>query len=166
MHITDNLKWVLHTHTVWWRRCNSASSTSGGGRNLAWPWRPLQSSTDAPLRAPCRAVSPPGKVIASSTTAGLSRGWCGQPIASPGTLPALQDIYSTRCHRKAKMIIKNLSRPSHGLFTPLPSRRRRQYRCNKAGAERLSPGHQNVKESLLALVTVLVGYHPVLYPAP
>jgi hypothetical protein len=29
-----------------------------------------------------------------------------------GTLPDLQDIYSTRCHRKAKKIIKDLS---HGL---------------------------------------------------
>ena len=26
-----------------------------------------------------------------------------------GTLPALQDTYSTRCHRKAKTIIKELS---------------------------------------------------------
>ncbi|KAK6302769.1 hypothetical protein J4Q44_G00271240 [Coregonus suidteri] len=40
------------------------------------------------------------------------------------TLPALQDIYSTRCHRKAKKIINDLSHPSHGLFTPLSSRRR------------------------------------------
>jgi hypothetical protein len=36
-----------------------------------------------------------------------------------GTLHALQDIYSTRCHRKAKKI----SHPSHCLFTPLLSRR-------------------------------------------
>ena len=34
-----------------------------------------------------------------------------------GTLPALQDIYSTQCHRKDKKIIKDLSHPSHGLFT-------------------------------------------------
>ena len=54
-----------------------------------------------------------------------------------GILPALQDIYSTRCHRKAKKIIKDLSHPSHGLFTPLPSKRRGQYRCIKAESERL-----------------------------
>ena len=36
-----------------------------------------------------------------------------------GTLPALQDIYSTWCHRKAKKIIKD---PSH-----------RQYRCINVG---------------------------------
>jgi hypothetical protein len=29
-----------------------------------------------------------------------------------GTLPALQDIYSTQCHRKAKKIIKDLSHPA------------------------------------------------------
>jgi hypothetical protein len=38
-----------------------------------------------------------------------------------GTLPSLQNIYSTRCHRKVKKIIKDLSHPSHSLFTPLPS---------------------------------------------
>ena len=35
-----------------------------------------------------------------------------------GTLPALQDTYSTRCHRKAKKIIKDNNHPSHCLFTP------------------------------------------------
>jgi gmma-aminobutyric acid receptor subunit gamma len=54
-----------------------------------------------------------------------------------GTLSALQDIYSTRCHRKAKKIIKDLNHQSHGLFTPLPSCRWRQYRCHKAGTEKL-----------------------------
>jgi hypothetical protein len=54
-----------------------------------------------------------------------------------GILPALHDTYSTRCHRKAKKIIKNNNHPSHCLFTPLPSRRRGQYRCIKVGTERL-----------------------------
>jgi hypothetical protein len=49
----------------------------------------------------------------------------------------LQDIYSTQCHRKAKKIIKDLSHPSHSLFIPLLSRKRRQYRCIKAGTETL-----------------------------
>ena len=52
-------------------------------------------------------------------------------------LPALQDTYTTRCHRKAIKIIKDNNHPSHCLFTPLPSRRRGQYRCIKAGTERL-----------------------------
>ncbi|XP_064873763.1 sialin-like isoform X1 [Oncorhynchus nerka] len=35
-----------------------------------------------------------------------------------------QDTFSTRCHRKAKKIIKDNNHPSHCLFTPLSSRRR------------------------------------------
>jgi hypothetical protein len=35
------------------------------------------------------------------------------------------------------VINKDLSHPSNSLYTPLPSRRRRQYRCMKAGTERL-----------------------------
>ena len=52
-----------------------------------------------------------------------------------GKLPALQDTYTTRCHRKAKKIIKDNNQPSHCLFTPLSSRRPGHYRCIKAGAE-------------------------------
>jgi hypothetical protein len=62
--------------------------------------------------------------------------WSAQRIAG-GKLPALQDTYSTRCHRKAKKIIKDNNHPSHCLFTPLSSRRQGQYRCIKAGTERL-----------------------------
>jgi hypothetical protein len=52
-----------------------------------------------------------------------------------GKLPALQDTYNTRCHRKAKKIIKDNNHPSH--CNSLPSRRRGQYRCIRAGTERL-----------------------------
>ena len=54
-----------------------------------------------------------------------------------GKLPDLQDTYSTQCHRKAKKIIKDINHLSYGLFTPLSSRRRGQYRCIKSGTERL-----------------------------
>ena len=117
---------------------NSTSSTLGGRRHLAWPLRPSQTSADAPLRASCRAVSLPVMEPAMSANAGLYRGWCSCPKQSlGGELPALQDIYSTRCHRKAKKIIKVLNPPSTGLFSPLPTRRRRQYRSIKAGTKRL-----------------------------
>ena len=39
-----------------------------------------------------------------------------------------------RCHMEAK---KDINHRRHCLFTPLPSRRRGQYRCIKAGTERL-----------------------------
>jgi hypothetical protein len=54
-----------------------------------------------------------------------------------GKIPALQDAYTTQCHRKAIKIIKDNNHPSHCLFTPLSSRRRGQYRCIKARTERL-----------------------------
>jgi hypothetical protein len=54
-----------------------------------------------------------------------------------GKLPAFQDSYTTRCHRQAKNIIKDNNHTRHCLFTPLSSRRRGQYRCIKAGTERL-----------------------------
>ena len=36
-----------------------------------------------------------------------------------GRISALQDTYSTQCHRNAKKIIKYINYPSHDLFTPL-----------------------------------------------
>ena len=54
-----------------------------------------------------------------------------------GKLPVLQDTYTNRCYRKDIKIIKDNIHPSHCLFTPLSSRRRGQYRCIKAGTERL-----------------------------
>jgi hypothetical protein len=58
-------------------------------------------------------------------------------LISGGKLPALKDTYITRCHKKDKKIIKDNNHLSHSLFTPLSSRRRGQYRCIKAGTERL-----------------------------
>ncbi len=41
-----------------------------------------------------------------------------------GELPSLQDIYTRRCTRKARRIIKDSSHPSHRLLSLLPSGRR------------------------------------------
>jgi hypothetical protein len=70
-----------------------------------------------------------------------------------GTLPALQDIYSTYCHRKAKKFIKDLSHLSHGLFTLLPARRQGKYTCIKAGTERLK------KSFYLKAIRLLNSHH-------
>ncbi len=40
-----------------------------------------------------------------------------------GELPSLQDIYTRRCTRKARRIIKDSSHPSHRLLSLLPSER-------------------------------------------
>jgi hypothetical protein len=60
MQITDNRKWSIHT------QCGVA------------PLQPHEAGPyDAPLRASCQVLSPPGMAIAPSATAGLSRRWCG-----------------------------------------------------------------------------------------
>ncbi len=41
-----------------------------------------------------------------------------------GELPSLQDIYTRRCMRKARRIIKHSGQPSHSLLSLLPSGRR------------------------------------------
>jgi hypothetical protein len=78
------------TQTVLWSRCNSASSTSGGWRNLSCPLRPSQTFIDEQMRASCQAVSPPGTETAQLATVVIS----AQRITR-GTMPALQDTYST-----------------------------------------------------------------------
>jgi hypothetical protein len=44
---------------------------------------------------------------------GSPEGGVVSPTHHQGTLPAFRDIYSTRCHRKSKKIIKDLSNPNH-----------------------------------------------------
>jgi hypothetical protein len=62
-----------------------------------------------------------------SILSGCITAWYGNcttlNLITGGKLPAFHDTYSTRCHRKAKKIIKDSNHPSHCLFTPLPSRR-------------------------------------------
>ena len=50
-------------------------------------------------------------------------------------LPSLEELYNTRCLRKAQKIIKDSSHPGHSLFELLPSGRR--YRTLKTRTNRL-----------------------------
>jgi hypothetical protein len=121
---------MVHSH----RQCGEESTAVPlQSQEVEEIWFLTQTFIDAQSRAYCRAVSQPG-----TETARLSRGWCGLHNASPraNCLPSMTP-YSTRCHRKAKKIIKEFNHPSHYLFTPLPPRRQGQYSCIKAGTERL-----------------------------
>jgi hypothetical protein len=75
-----------------------------------------------------------------------------------GKLPALLGTYSTRCHKKAKTIIKDNNHLNHCLFTPLPSRRRGQYRCIKSGTE---TGHQTAKQQSLTQRGCCLHWDPI-----
>ena len=137
VHITDKLKWTTHTDSVvkkakqslfnlrrlkkcglspktltYFYRCTIESILTGC--ITAW----YGNSTTHNRRALQRVVQSAQRI-------------------TRGKLPAIQDTYSTRCHQKAKKIIMDINHLSHCLFTPLPSRRRDQYRCIKAGTERL-----------------------------
>ena len=50
-------------------------------------------------------------------------------------LPAIQDLYTRRCQRKALKIVKDSSHPSHRLFSLLPHGKR--YRSAKCWIKRL-----------------------------
>jgi hypothetical protein len=50
-------------------------------------------------------------------------------------LPAIQDLYTRRCQRKALIIVKDSSHPGHRLFSLLPHGKR--YRSAKSRSKRL-----------------------------
>ena len=57
-------------------------------------------------------------------------------IGNGTSLPSLDNIYTTRCKRKAHNIIEDTSHPAHTLFQLLPSNKR--YRSIKSRTTRLS----------------------------
>ena len=71
-------------------------------------------STDAQSRVSCRAWY--GNCSAHNCKALQMVVRSAQRITG-GKLPALQDTYTPRCHRKAIKIIKDINHPSHCLFT-------------------------------------------------
>ena len=59
-------------------------------------------------------------------------------------LPAIQDLYTRRCQRKALTIVNDSSQPSHGLFSLLPT-----LQCNsKASVPFLTPTWTRTRDSL------------------
>ncbi len=64
-----------------------------------------------------------------------------------GELPSLQDIYTRRCTRKARRIIKDSSHPSHRLLSLLPSGRR--FRSIRSRTSRLRDSYQANEQSEL-----------------
>ena len=104
---------------------------------MAWPLRPSETYTDAPLRASFQTVTPPS--TAPPATAGLSRGWYGLPTASPGAncLPSMP-------HRAVKRPSRTLTTQATACSPRYLPRRRRQYRCIKAGTERLKNSFNQV----------------------
>ncbi len=115
----------LLTQMQCWRRHISASSSWDGWGSLERAPESSGPSTPALWRASWPAVSPPGLETAPLATAGLCKGSCELPATLlEVSFPPLQDIYTRRCTRKARSIIKDSSHPSHRLLFLLPSGRR------------------------------------------
>uniref|UniRef100_A0A8K9UWL6 Reverse transcriptase domain-containing protein n=1 Tax=Oncorhynchus mykiss TaxID=8022 RepID=A0A8K9UWL6_ONCMY len=137
IHITDKLNWSTHTDSIVKK-----------AQQRLFNLRRLKKFGLSP-----KALTNFYRCTIESILAGCITAWYGNCTAlnrkalqrvvrsaqriTGGKLPALQDTYTTRCHRKAIKIIKDINHPSHCMFTPLSSRRRGQYRCIKAGTERL-----------------------------
>uniref|UniRef100_A0A8C7H3V2 Reverse transcriptase domain-containing protein n=1 Tax=Oncorhynchus kisutch TaxID=8019 RepID=A0A8C7H3V2_ONCKI len=137
IHITDKLNWSTHTDSIVKK-----------AQQRLFNLRRLKKFGLSP-----KALTNFYRCTIESILAGCITAWYGNCTAlnrkaiqrvvrsaqriTGGKLPALQDTYTTRCYRKAIKIIKDINHPSHCLFTPLSSRRRGQYRCIKAGTERL-----------------------------
>jgi hypothetical protein len=137
VHITDKLKWTTHTYSVVKKAQQSLF-------NL----RRLKKFVLSP-----KTLTNFYRCTIESILSGCITAWYGNCTArnrkapqmavrsaqriTGGKLPTRQDTYSTQCHRKVKKISKDINHQSHCLFTPLSSSRRGQYRCIKAGTERL-----------------------------
>jgi hypothetical protein len=151
IHITDKLKWSTH-----------ADSVVKKAQQYLWYLRRLK-KFDTPLKTLtnlyrctiegillCCITAWYGNFTALNCKA-LQRVVRSAQRITGGTLPALHDTYSTRCHRKAKKIIKDNNHPIHCLFTPLSSRRR--------GQPHPSPSLQQLCQYDLTMIID----HPMLY---
>ena len=65
----------------------------------------------------------------------LERVVCMAQYITGAKLPAIQDLYTRRCQRKALKIVKDPSHPSYRLFPLLPHGKR--YRSAKSRTKRL-----------------------------
>jgi hypothetical protein len=123
VHITDKLKWSTHTYSV-------VKKAEQRLFNL----RRLNKFVLAP-----KTLTNFYRCTIESILSGCITAWYSNCTArnrrtlqrvvrsaqriTGSKLPALQDTHSTRCHRKAKKIIKDNNHPSHYMFTLLSSRR-------------------------------------------
>ncbi|XP_064877276.1 uncharacterized protein LOC135572772 [Oncorhynchus nerka] len=123
IHITDKLNWSIHTDSI-------VKKVQQRLFNL----RRLKKFGLSP-----KALTNFYRCTIESILSGCITAWYGNCSAhkgkalqrvvrsaqriTGGKLPALQDTYTTRCHRKAIKIVKDNNHLSHCLFTPLSSRR-------------------------------------------
>ena len=135
VHLTDDLTWSLHTNTI----VRSARQRLFFLRRLRKFGLPPQILTNFYRCTIESFLTGCITVWYSSYTACDRKALKGVVRTAEAIignkLPALQDIYQSRCLRKTKKIRSDSSHPAHGLFTILPSGRR--FRSIQARTTRL-----------------------------
>jgi hypothetical protein len=135
VHITNDLSWSKHTKTVVKRAPQSL-----------FPLRRLKRFGMGP-----QILKKFYSCTIESILTGCITAWYGNCSAfdrkalqrvvrtaqyiTGAKLPAIQDLYTRRCQRKALKIVKDSSHPSHRLFSLLPHGKR--YRSAKSRSKRL-----------------------------
>ena len=135
VHINNELTWSKHTKTVVMR-----------ARQNLFPLRKLKGCGMGPeilkrfYRCNYESILT-GCITAwygncsASYCKALQRVVCTAQYITGAKLPAIQDLYTRRCQRKALNIVKDPSHPSHRLFSLLPHGKR--YRRAKSRTKRL-----------------------------
>ena len=132
VHITNKLPWSKHTKIVVKRarQCLLPLGRLGMGPQIL---RRFYSYTIESILTGC-ITAWYGNCLASDHKA-LQRVMNMAQYITGAKLPAIQDLYTRRCERKALKIVKDPSHPSHRLFSLLPHGKR--YRRAKSRTKRL-----------------------------
>ena len=136
VHITNKLTWSKHTMTVMKRaRQNlfplSRIKSFGMGHQIL---KKLYSCTIESILTGC-ITAWYGNCSASDRNT-LQRAVRPAQYITGAKLPAIQDLYTRRCQRKALKIAKDFSPPSHRLFSLLPHGK--WYRSAKSRSKKYS----------------------------
>ncbi len=116
VHITEDLTWSAHTDAVL-KKAHQRLFFLRRLRKFGTSPRILRSFYTCTVES----------ILTGCITAWFGNSTAGNRRAGHivgGELPSLQDIYTRRCTRKARRIIKDSSHPSHSLLSLLPSGRR------------------------------------------
>ena len=137
VHITDKLKWCTHTDSV----VKKAQQCLFNLRRLKkFDLSPktltnfYRCTIESILSSCITAMY--GNCIAHNRR-DLQREVRSAQSMTGGKLPALQDTYSTRCHRKAEKIIKDNNHPIHCLFTTVTIQKARSVQLHQSSPKRL-----------------------------
>jgi hypothetical protein len=135
IHITNKLEWSKHTKIVVKRARQSPNPLRKLKRFGIGPQilKRFYSCNIKSILTRC-ITAWYGNCLASDRKA-LQRIVHMAQYISGAKLPAIHDLYTRRCQRKALKIVKDPSHPSHRLFSLLPHGK--QYRSAKSRTKRL-----------------------------